>query len=209
MYRLRHHRPRHATVVAYLALFVALGGTSYAVAKGSIGSREIKNNSVQSADIRNGTLTARDIRRSTLKQLRGAPGAPGATGAPGPPGPQGRQGPAGTVDTSNFYTKRETDSRYLRGTITVIGSSDSVGPGTFGVSRVQCPDGYQAIGGGVDPHNVKTMVVTSSAPAINGVRTIFHPDGQNPAANGWQGSVRNNDTTPLSFKVVVICAPIG
>lgn len=28
--RLRSHRPGHATVVAYLALFVALGGSSYA-----------------------------------------------------------------------------------------------------------------------------------------------------------------------------------
>jgi hypothetical protein len=37
-----------------LALFVALGGTSYAVATGSIDSREIKNSTVRSKDIRNG-----------------------------------------------------------------------------------------------------------------------------------------------------------
>ena len=48
-----------SNVVALCALFVALGGTSYAVTK--IGSKQIRNNSVRSADIRNGTIRPRDI----------------------------------------------------------------------------------------------------------------------------------------------------
>ena len=55
-----------ANVTSVLALFVALGGTSYAVATGAIGSREIKNNSVRSKDVRNGSLTSRDIKRGSL-----------------------------------------------------------------------------------------------------------------------------------------------
>lgn len=55
-----------ANVTSVLALFVALGGTSYAVATGSIGSREIKNNSVRSKDVRNGSLTSRDVKRGSL-----------------------------------------------------------------------------------------------------------------------------------------------
>jgi hypothetical protein len=42
-------RHLHANVVAYLALFVALGGTSYAAINlpaGSVGARQIKNNSI-------------------------------------------------------------------------------------------------------------------------------------------------------------------
>ena len=52
-------RPRHATVVAYLALFVALGGTTWAAAK--IGSNDIKRNAVKSKHIKNDEVRKRDI----------------------------------------------------------------------------------------------------------------------------------------------------
>jgi hypothetical protein len=63
--RLRRHL-NFANVTSALALFVALGGTSYAIATGSIGSREIKNNSVRGKDIRNRTITSKDVRRNGL-----------------------------------------------------------------------------------------------------------------------------------------------
>ncbi len=53
-----------ANVTSLLALFVALGGTSYAVA--TIGTKQIKNNSVRSVDVRNGTLVSRDVKRGSL-----------------------------------------------------------------------------------------------------------------------------------------------
>jgi hypothetical protein len=56
----------YANVMATVAVFVALGGTSYAVATGSIDSREIKNNTVRSKDIRNNAVRGRDIRNGTL-----------------------------------------------------------------------------------------------------------------------------------------------
>jgi hypothetical protein len=60
-------RPRlnHATVVAYLALFVALGGTSIAALR--VGSKQIVNNSVRSKDLRNNDVRGKDIRRGTVK----------------------------------------------------------------------------------------------------------------------------------------------
>ena len=51
----------YANVMATVAVFVALGGTSYAVATGSIDSREIKNNAVRSADIQNNQVSTRDL----------------------------------------------------------------------------------------------------------------------------------------------------
>ncbi len=99
MSKLRIGRPSPAMVVAGLALFAALGGTSYAVATGSIDSREIKNNSVRSADVRNGSLLQKDFRRGALPRgargPRGFGGARGATGPAGPAGAQGATGPAG------------------------------------------------------------------------------------------------------------------
>lgn len=52
-------RPRHATVVAYLALFVALGGTTWAAAQ--IGSNDIKRNAVKSKHIKNKDVKRKDI----------------------------------------------------------------------------------------------------------------------------------------------------
>jgi hypothetical protein len=86
-------QPRHSTVVAYLALFVALSGSAYAAVK--IGSKQIKDNSVRSRDIKNKTIAAKDISTSARKSLRGQKGAPGAPGAQGAAGTPGDQGPAG------------------------------------------------------------------------------------------------------------------
>jgi hypothetical protein len=62
--RLRQHLT-YANVTATLALFVALGGSSYAVIR--VGSKEIVNNSVRSSDIRNNGLRSSDIRNRTIK----------------------------------------------------------------------------------------------------------------------------------------------
>jgi hypothetical protein len=55
-----------ANVVSVVALFVALGGTSYGLATGWVTSREIQDDSVRSRDIRNRTITPRDVRRNGL-----------------------------------------------------------------------------------------------------------------------------------------------
>ena len=51
-------------IVALLALFVALGGSSYAALK--IGSPQIRNNSVLSVDLHDNTVRGADVRRNTL-----------------------------------------------------------------------------------------------------------------------------------------------
>jgi hypothetical protein len=60
-------RLTYANVVATLALFVALGGSSYAALR--IGSAQIVNNSVRSKDVRNGDLRGRDVRDGSLTGL--------------------------------------------------------------------------------------------------------------------------------------------
>jgi hypothetical protein len=57
----------YANVVATVVVFVALGGTSYAIATGSIGSREIENNSVGTKDLRNSGVRGRDVRNGTIR----------------------------------------------------------------------------------------------------------------------------------------------
>ena len=65
--KLGSYRPGHGTGVAYVALFIALGGTSYGLATGSIDSREIKNNTVRGKDVRDNSLTGRDVRNDSLR----------------------------------------------------------------------------------------------------------------------------------------------
>jgi hypothetical protein len=63
--RLAHGRPSHATVVAYLALFLALGGSAVA-AKTAITGKQIKNSTITSVDIKNGSISGADLKKNTL-----------------------------------------------------------------------------------------------------------------------------------------------
>jgi hypothetical protein len=55
----------YSNVIATAALFIALGGTSYAVIR--VDSRDVVNNSLKSTDVRNNSLRSRDIRNGTLR----------------------------------------------------------------------------------------------------------------------------------------------
>ena len=57
-------RPSPAMAVALLALFIALGGVSYAVA--TIDSSDIVNGSIKSKDIKNQTIGKADVKLNTL-----------------------------------------------------------------------------------------------------------------------------------------------
>ena len=67
MRRALRRPPSPSLVLAIIAVFISLGGVSYAFATGSIDSREIKNNSVRSKDLRNNNVTTRDIRNGTIR----------------------------------------------------------------------------------------------------------------------------------------------
>jgi hypothetical protein len=79
--------------VAYVALFIALGGTSYAATlpRNSVGNKQLKKNAVTSGKIRNGTVRRVDIAAGTL--LRGP------RGEQGPAGPTGATGAGAAVGT--------------------------------------------------------------------------------------------------------------
>jgi hypothetical protein len=64
-----HGRLTYANVVATFALFVALGGASYAalkLPKNSVGARELKKNAVSGAKVKKDSLTGSDINEATL-----------------------------------------------------------------------------------------------------------------------------------------------
>jgi hypothetical protein len=64
MRSLRFHRPSPTMLVAFAALLVAMGGTSYAafkLPKNSVGSPQIKANAIGSSKVKNGALRAVDF----------------------------------------------------------------------------------------------------------------------------------------------------
>lgn len=194
-----HNRPRFADVLSLLALFVALGGTSYAVATGSIDSREIKNNSVRGTDVRNQTLTGRDARdRSLLADdfARGQlPAGPrGSTGPAGPPGRAGAPGEPGQPGATNVVARR--------------GPALPVASGESEVHNAQCNPGERATGGGAaffgGTAAANELFVDRSHPATNGIATA-----NGAIANGWQAAGRvsgNAPTDESNLTVWVICA---
>jgi len=76
--------------IAYIALFFALGGTTYGAA-----SHLLPKNSVSSAQVVNGSLQRVDLSAATIRALHGARGTRGAEGIQGPQGPPGERGPQG------------------------------------------------------------------------------------------------------------------
>jgi hypothetical protein len=84
-------RPSAPTVLSLVAIFIALGGTSYAAL--SITGKDVRDASLTGADIKNGSIKKKDLAASARKA--GAPGARGPAGPAGTPGPAGAPGPAG------------------------------------------------------------------------------------------------------------------
>jgi len=143
-------RPSPAMVVALLALFVALGGTGYAVTalpKNSVGAKQLKkravttkklrNNAVTSAKVRNRSLLARDFKAGEL------PSGPAfaATGA-GSVAEQPNDPPANPDELSSNATNRGRHfdftlptggQMYVRFFIPVWGVNCSTGTAQFGL----------------------------------------------------------------------------
>ena len=89
----------YANVMSTLGVFIALGGTSYAVAKlpkNSVDSAQLKTGAVTTAKLAGGAVTKDKLAPGTSTE--GARGPRGAEGPAGPAGATGPGGPAGPVD---------------------------------------------------------------------------------------------------------------
>ena len=98
-----------ANVVSALALFIALGGASYAAVnlpknsvgtkqlKGkAVGTKQLKGNAVNSNKVKDFSLRAKDFKAGQIPSGPTGPvGLPGEDGQPGATGPQGATGPTG------------------------------------------------------------------------------------------------------------------
>jgi len=186
----------YANVVATLALFIALGGTSYAaltlprdsvgvaqIRKGAVGGSELRSKAVASRSIRDRSIGLRDISPATRESLRGQ------RGARGPDGPAGAQGPNG---------------------VTYRTAVDSGG----GTSRGNAVNASHLSGNEYNvnfPRNVDDCVATATLAAVqNGPNFEDPPPGRITVAH-LNGRVRvrtydaNGAPAELPFNVIVAC----
>lgn len=136
-------RPSPSMAVAFLALLVALGGTSYAVAQlpaNSVGSKQLKKNAVTAAKVKDRSLLAQDFKSGQLPA-----GPRGAQGPAGPAGAQGAPGARGPAGATNVTVR--------------AGATD------LGFSVASCTGAERAVGGGgfTDPGGI----LYESAPTID------------------------------------------
>jgi hypothetical protein len=163
-------RPSPALVVSLVALFIALGGTSYA-------ALSIPKNSVGSPQVINGSLGTTDLSKKARKALKGnrgaagkrgltgaagpvgaagAAGAAGPAGATGPQGPTGATGPAtgpaGGALNGNYPPTFQNGWTNFGGFSTMAFAKDSAGfvhlkgtitGGTFATAVITLPVGYR------------------------------------------------------------------
>ena len=148
----------YANVTATLALFIALGGVSYAATqlpRDSVGSRQIRRNAVGSSEIRNravgtsevrqGSLRASDLSRSARDSLRGRKGDPGAPGAA----------------ATKFFAAVSASGIPSRGNVTSY-SHTAVGSGSYSIGFSQGVSGcaYAATLGSTDASTLPAGYVT-------------------------------------------------
>jgi hypothetical protein len=130
---MRIRRPSPAVLIAALALFVALGGSSYAalqLPKASVGTKQLKKNAVTSPKVKRGSLLLSDFKSSQRARLRGP------QGLAGPQGPQGIQGPAGPPATKLWAKVDSTTPSIVRGSGTTGALEGPAVIGLTGVYRI-------------------------------------------------------------------------
>jgi Collagen triple helix repeat (20 copies) len=174
-------------VVAYLALLFALSGTSYAAATkllpaNSVGTRQVINHSLRKIDFASGQLPRgpRGFRGLTGAAGPAGPAGPvGQAGAPGPKGPTGDVGPPGPV--ALVYSNS---------------GAHSLPSGQTTTQQVACPDGWFAVGGGVQGANI----------TVNSSDQLGFPEWPSDPGIGWTATVTNTGGTDTTFQLDVICA---
>ena len=178
-------RLTYANVVATLALFLALGGTSYAL---TVTGRDVRDNSLTGRDVRTGSLRSSDIRDGSLMGIDFRPGQL-PRGEKGDKGDAGERGPAGATNVVVRFGPQGHGDCFEN----CAGEYE-----TGGLAR--CHAGERATGGGVTPpDHLEDAVVIDTAPT---------PTTGTPT--GWIGSIRftiEGDSAAIPDPTVwVVCA---
>jgi hypothetical protein len=165
--------------IAMLALFLALGGTTYAASTALIGA-----NTVASPQVVNGSLKAKDLSAKARKALKGN------RGATGPQGTTGIQGPKGNAGATNVITRTATVSVPAGGVAAVI---------------AVCNAGEVATGGGA---LLSGYFNTGPATVVRSYPSLGNSEGNagGAAPTSWTTRMYNPTGGALNADGYVVCA---
>lgn len=195
-------RLSYANVVATLALFVALGSSSYAALKlapGSVGNKELRNGAVTSQKVKKGSLQARDFKAGQLPRgasgpqgPKGAVGPQGAPGLQGPAGPQGDKGDTGQSATA-LWARIKSDGTLLAGSGVTAVTRNGIGKYmvTFSQNLDRCAyigtadtygNGFEPLSRTISVHlsNSTNLFVESTTPGRTVNNGVIHQDWADP-----------------------------
>lgn len=139
-------RLTYANVMSTIAVFVALGGTSYAaltLPRNSVGATQLKAGSVRSSEIKDRSVRLRDVSVSARSALKGS------SGAPGPAGPAGPQGPPG-APAAKYFAAVSAAGGLVRGNATSGGRAGAPGTYVVGFAESVSACAYSATLGSTD-----------------------------------------------------------
>lgn len=194
-----------ANVMSVIAVFLALGGTAFAVqlGKNTVGSKQLKKEAVSAAKIKadaitdakikadaitgakvlNGSLTGADLAAASIDQTKLAPGTSGIASIP-----------SGSIGGSKLGT---TDTHFAETALPDDGSLQR--------AVASCDPGEKLLGGGVNinPAVGSDIIIQGSRPS--------KPDTSQPeqgeAFSSWQASAINKagETGVTNVKAWAVC----
>jgi hypothetical protein len=188
-----------ANVTSVVALFVALGGASYAAVTlpaNSVGSKQIKNRSI----------TIRKINRKAIALLQGTSGLPGPQGMQGIQGPRGLKGDPGPSGNAVISDGAITTSKLANSSVTQakLGLTTGVAYAGSNVNAYKtalatCPPGTSIISGAVE-------VVDQNDLPLNGVAAISYSGPLTWSGQYWEGAAyRTSGSANWGLTVIAFC----
>jgi hypothetical protein len=216
--RRRIPRPSPATIIATIALFVALGGTAFSLGRHSVGTKQLRNNAITSSKIKNHAVTRKKLARNAV--------GPAQIAADAITGDKVVESTLGQVPSAALADKAESVDKYVPfgivsasggesrtlvsyGPFSLIGKCAIEGPGLWARVVFETTEEHTSFGG----QYAESADAGPGTPEIE--REIEHPevastveaessdgqdqfDAQAPSGRSWAGMVESWASKPAN-----------
>ena len=188
------HRLTYANVMATLALFVALGGASYAaleLPRDSVGASEIKRDGVRGSEIRSGAVRSAEVKDRSLEapdlSFQARRSLRGNRGDTGPVGPAGEK-------AIKYFATMAANGTRVRGNATSGGNRPENGRFSVGFGEISPADLRGCV--------FTATLGTTDDSAVPPGRITVHQD---PDGVGVRTYDPAGNPTDLPFHVIAAC----